>query len=336
MRGAIERVRICLLAIVLGLTSAACAPRVQDWGPRYGAPDAAAELREESWQTPDGITLGLQSWLPEAPPRAVIIGLHGMNDYANTFAMPGPVWAADGIAVYAYDQRGFGRSPQRGIWPGDEKLVADLASFVGLMRAEHPGVPIYIVGVSMGGAVAISTLAERELEVDGVVLVAPAVWGWSVLPFPYRATLWLVAHTAPGSSFTGSGLQIWPSDNIEMLRALGRDKQMIFETRADAIYGLVGLMDRAYLSAPEVNEPALYLYGEKDEIIPKGPTKATIARWCGPLRVVVYEKGWHMLLRDLQAERVWADIARFTRDPAAALPSGEEQDGLAGTHCPRS
>ena len=69
--------------------------------------------------------LPLRRWLPEGKPRAVVLALHGFNDYSNAFADAGPVFAAHGIALYAYDQRGFGAAPAPGRWPGSRRLVDD-------------------------------------------------------------------------------------------------------------------------------------------------------------------------------------------------------------------
>src|SRR5919199_2038019 len=73
-------------------------------------------LEAQRFVTADGAVLPLRRWLPEGAPKAVVLALHGFNDYSNGFAAPGPEWAAEGIATYAYDQRGFGAAPQRGQW----------------------------------------------------------------------------------------------------------------------------------------------------------------------------------------------------------------------------
>ena len=78
---------------------------------------------------------------------------------------------------------------------------------------------------------------------SGVVLVAPAVWGWQTMPLLQQAALW--SRHIPPRGLTGEGLDIRPSDNVEMLRALGRDPLVIKETRIDAIYGLTNLMEAA-------------------------------------------------------------------------------------------
>src|SRR3546814_13687678 len=61
----------------------------------------------------------------DGPPAAIILALHGFNDYSRSFEAPAAYWADRGIATYAYDQRGFGQTPHRGLWPGAARLIAD-------------------------------------------------------------------------------------------------------------------------------------------------------------------------------------------------------------------
>jgi alpha-beta hydrolase superfamily lysophospholipase len=312
------------------LSLAGCAPTVQ----RAGAPDLSfAGPRIEAGTEPafiahDGARLGLTIW-PAATPesRAVIIGLHGMNDYAEAFALAAPVWAERGIATYAYDQRGFGRSPQRGVWGGEALMVEDLRTFTRLVRARHPGVPLAIVGESMGGAVAIAAYAsERRPVADRLVLSAPAVWGWGDQPLLYRSTLWLGAHTIGARSVSPPPFvqrRIRASDNIEHLRRMGRDPRMIFRTRIDTIYGLVSLMQTARASIGRMKAPpTLMLYGANDDIIPPEPSHAAARQLPPGARTAWYPAGFHMLTRDLQGRLVSEDIAAFVLDAAGPLPSG--------------
>jgi acylglycerol lipase len=172
------------------------------------------------------------------------------------------------------------------------------------------------------------TLAEAPPpEIAGAVLVAPAVWGRSFMNPFQTAGLWFFARTIPWYPATADGLDIVPSDNIEMLRALARDPKVIKETRMDTIEGLVDLMDAALDAAPRLDgPPTLTLYGLKDEIVPDSPVIAAIRRMPanGRNRAALYEGGYHMLLRDLEAERVWRDIAAWMADTRVALPSGAD------------
>ncbi len=322
-------------AIALLVLASACTPRLAPSGPGLaGLGEATPRLSDTQFVTEDGLALPLRAWLPEdGPPRVVVLALHGFNDYSKAFEEAGAFWAARGIATYAYDQRGFGEAPNRGLWAGTPALTADLRDATALLRDRHPGVPLYLVGDSMGGAVILAASQQDEaLPVEGVVLVAPAVWARATMPALYRATLWLGAHTIPWATLTGRGLKIQASDNIEMLRALGRDPLIIKETRIDAIHGLANLMDEALAAAPALDLPALLLYGDKDEVVPEDPTlrlwQSLPASARARQRQALYSNGWHMLLRDLEAEVVWRDIARWIADPAAPLPSGAEERAL--------
>lgn len=279
----------------------------------------------------DGAHLPLLVFAPENP-KAVILGLHGFNDYSNTFGTfgPGEYLAEQGIAVYALDQRGFGGAPGRGFWAGDRRMAEDAAATVALLRNRHPGLPLYVLGTSMGGAVAMRMMVLPEPpDVDGLILSAPAVWGWQNLNRVYAATLWSAARLAPSATLTGRGLDIWPSDNIDMLRALGRDPQVIKETRIGTLHGLVTLMDEAYKAADQISVPVLLLYGAKDEIVPPRATAAALRSMrAGAVKVTpaCYPAGYHMLLRDKQRETVWRDIAAWVVAQDLPLPSGSDKD----------
>lgn len=268
------------------------------------------DVAADRYVTRDGLKLGLMHWDAKSP-SAVIVALHGMSDYSNAFAMPAPWWAEHGISTYAYDKRGFGRSPQPGIWAGSEIMRHDLDDFVLVMRTRYPGLPVFVLGESMGGAVAITAFASpTQPKADGLILVSPAVWSRETMPLSYRVALWLVAHTFRAGKLSGRGLKITPSDNIEMLRANGRDPLFQKSARADAVYGLVNLMSQAYDDGPRLKfEPLMYLYGGKDEIIPKEPAKIVVGKLSANATVKFYPDGYHMLLRDLDREPRWADVA---------------------------
>ena len=312
------RVSLLLAALV-----SACATQIYPQGPQIATP----VLEADHWQAADGAVLPLRSWLPSGEVKAVVLALHGMNDYSNSFDGPGKSLAAKGIATYAYDQRGFGSAARAGFWSSTATMAEDARTAAGLLHARHPQVPLYLLGESMGGAVAIVATSTPAPAIQGVILSAPAVWGRSSMGPVQQAALWLAYTVAPGWEMTGRGLKIQPSDNIEMLRALSRDPLVIKATRVDAVHGMVDLMDAAQGAVEQVQLPLLLLYGAKDQIIPPEPTWAAIRRLPHlgtSQRAVFYDNGWHMLLRDLQAQVVVDDIAAWISDPGAALPSGAD------------
>ena len=294
-------------------------------GPAVQEPTLAAD----HLQMADGAILPLRSWAPAGKPRAVILALHGFNDYSKAFEAPGAYFARHGILTYAYDQRSFGDAPNTGIWPGTEALTADLRNAARLVRQRHPDLPLILLGESMGGAVIMTAMAERPLpEASGVVLVAPAIWSREVMPPWQRTALNIAAHSIPAMQFTGGDFGKVPSDNIAMLRRLSRDPKVIKWTRVDAIYGLSNLMDAAYDAAPALHGNVLILFGDKEDILPEAAMRQFEMRLpkaeCG-IRLVSYRSGFHMLLRDLKAETVMRDIAAWAGDERAQLPSGGEK-----------
>ncbi|HEX6956922.1 MAG TPA: alpha/beta hydrolase [Ferrovibrio sp.] len=317
------------LAIILLLAFAACAPRLQPPGNAPAQPELMAAAGE--WQADDGMVLPLRQWLPTGKPKAVILALHGFNDYSHAFEDAATWWAQRGIATYAPDQRGFGAAPYRGLWPGEDRLALDVDELTRLLRRKYPDVPLYWLGESMGGAVALAAWQRGGERPDGMILGAPAVWGRDSMPVHYRVALWLSTYTMPWLTVTGQSLKILASDNIEMLRRLSRDPLVIKRTRIDAIHGLVNLMDDAAQARPS-GLPILLLYGAKDEVIPREPVEKFAAALSElpreDMRIVVYDHGWHMLFRDLQAKVVWRDVAAWIDNSRAQLPSGEEIHAL--------
>jgi alpha-beta hydrolase superfamily lysophospholipase len=306
-----------------------------------GAATEAPSLVADYLLTADGVALPLRTWLPEAEaPRAVVLALHGFNDHANFFANAGAYLAERGIAAYAYDQRGFGGAPNRGLWPGRETLAADASSAATLLSGRHPGVPLYLFGESMGGAVILVAMAGAEPpRVQGIILSAPAVWGKASMPWYQTMALWVAAHTVPQGKLTGDGLGIRPSDNTEMLKALGRDPMVIKGARVDTLFGLVELMDNAMGSAMAVEGQALVLYGEKDQLVPLGAVREmhermTTAGGSSQVRFALYENGYHLLTRDLGADAVLGDIVAWIERPRAPLPSGADRRAAASGACP--
>lgn len=294
------------------LVVSACAPTFAPIADGGVTPMVAGE----SILARDGAKLPLRRWEAEGHPRAVIVALHGMSDYSNAFDMPAKVWAKLGITTIAYDQRGFGLSANPGVWAGGEAMRSDLNDAITAARARYPGVPVFALGESMGGAVVLTTLASQPaLNADGVILVAPAVWSRGDMPLTYRAALYLAAHLVPGmilsNNAASSVVKIVPSDNVPMLVALGKDPLFQKRTRTGTLFGLVNLMDEARIAPDAIKTapPILFLYGANDQIIPAKPTRAVIDALGSKAVVKRYERGYHMLLRDLQGEAVDKDVA---------------------------
>jgi len=270
---------------------------------------------------PDGMALALRAW-PAANPRFVVLALHGFGDHGgNTWVEGAPLLNAGGATVYAYDQRGFGYSAHRGIWPGAPTLVQDAREAARLIAARHPDLPIFLLGESMGGAVAI-VAAQQPGPIRGVILMAPAVIARGQLPAFAHALLDGATALAPALGvFAGAG-GITASDNAAALRRFGADPLTLRVVRLDMMQGLVDLMDEAVAALPGCcTVPVLVLNGGRDQVVPiriqRRVLRALPER--EGRRIVHYPSGFHLMLRDTIREQVARDLLAWMADPRVPI-----------------
>jgi alpha-beta hydrolase superfamily lysophospholipase len=321
-----SRLRAASVAVALGL--AGCASPTAPTDP---AAPIAPEIGSEMFRASDATALPMRSWLPAGKPTAIIVALHGFADYSASFNRPAGAWAAHGIATYAYDQRGFGGSPHMFHWAGERRMAADAKEIVAAIRRRYPGVPTYLLGESMGGAVAIVACSGPDpVQVDGVVLVSPAVWEHDLTGAIERSALGIATFVLPNLWLEPPRvLNIHTSDNITMLRAMARDSLVQSGARADTTAGLMDLMDDALAQAPSLRKPALVLYGAHEEVLPKAAVEALVTRLPATATVAEYPAGYHLLLRDLGGDIASADIVAWIQNRHAPLPSGGACRGFA-------
>lgn len=321
-------VRLGILCLSVVLITGCSHVRWQPAGPPIRAP----QINDDHLLMADGYRLPLRQWLPRGEIGAVVLGIHGFNDYGNAFgALESAVVEQGNIALYAYDQRGFGGTDAPGIWAGKVTLVDDARTIAKLLRIRYPGRPIYLIGESMGAAVVLLTLAQdAEPMVDGAVLIAPAVWGSDAMPWYQRLSLWLAVRWMPGryfSSETVSRLGKRPTDDPEVMRSLSDDPLVLKGARVDTLHGVTELMGEAS-KVVSVSVPIQVLYGLNDQIIPTRPVCNWLERIdtssSSKMRFVIYPGGFHMLTRYSGSARVLADIAAWLDSPNAGFPSGEE------------
>lgn len=289
----------------------------------------------------DGYRLPLRHWPAEGEVHAVVLAVHGFNDHGGSFTVMAEALTPHGITVYAHDQRGFGLTDQRYLWPGHQRLADDVGLLVELLRERHPQTPLYLVGKSMGAAVVLLALDDASPPpVDGSALISPAVWGLDAMPWYQRLSLWLGIRLIPSVSFSANAarrLGIQPTDDPEIRRLLAEDPLILRRARVDTLYGVTETMSLALEAAERLPGPALILYGDEDQVIPPEAICALFDRLPDPhgdgpnggdpaWRFVLYPGGYHMLTRYTRRDRTEADLAAWLLDPATPLPSGHERD----------
>lgn len=280
----------------------------------------------------DGTVLPLHRWLPEnSPPRAVVLAVHGLNDYGGAFQSVGERLAGEGIAVYAFDQRGFGATEQRGIWPGENALADDVWRIATLLRERHPDVPLFALGESMGGAVVLLALRRHGSDwADAAALMAPAVWRREYMHWYERWPLRVLSHSWRSLKLSGRITGKRPTDDPATLAYLRNDPMVLRKARVDVLYGIANLMDTVTAST-KIEIPTLILYGDHDQIVPARPMCGWVESLDGdePWQFAVYADGWHLLSRDLHAATLLEDLSAWLANPGSRLPSGADERGPA-------
>jgi len=348
-RSIIVRAALCLLLVVGGgaIFTVEADPHV----PLHAfAPPP--EARIDSITATDGETIVLRLWGELRAPRAILLGVHGFTDYGRGFAhLSTQIPALTGFPtlVLALDQRGFGESASRGHWAGIAPMLSDLDQVIAWTGVHYPQTPLILIGESMGAALVLAALNRDSLRpperLRGVVLLAPAIWGWSSMPWYQRLSLEVGRSLWPSLEFSGRGarqLGIRPTDDEAVAAYLARDPNMLRNVSLAMLAGLTDLMERAQTSRIPQQVPTLIAVGGRDRVIPVSAVCAWAQRQAPAFareRWLVQDLGFHMLTRQKASGEVLDAISRWTRailqDPPAtaaletALPAGQRESGLA-------
>jgi len=126
----------------------------------------------------DRSSLYVRRWLPAGTPKAIVLLAHGMAEHSARYERLGNALCAAGFALYAHDQRGHGKTAERGTlgYFADEDgwcaVVSDVASLQQHINQTHPGIAVFLLGHSMGSYIAQSYLLHHSASVHGAILSA--------------------------------------------------------------------------------------------------------------------------------------------------------------------
>lgn len=271
-----------------------------------------------------GLALYYQAWLPPAgqPKRAVLINLHGLGDHSGLYPTLAGHFPPRGIALYAYDMRGNGRSPgQRAYLRGWHEYRGDLHSFLAQVRKWEGDLPIFVLGNSLGGLVVLDYALHYPTGLSGVIAAAPPLGELGVPPF-------LMALGRVMS-------RIWPRFSLQVgmdLSGLARDPAVVNTLLADPLFHRRGTarlstevtaaIRRVQDRAETLSVPLLVLHGSADRMVPPDGSRHFISRveqTDGKLRE--YPGAYHGLFADVGHEEVLMDAERWIEEHMPAKRS---------------
>lgn len=223
--------------------------------------------RQGELTAPDGVVIPYREWWrPDA--KAVVLYLHGQGDHSGPFTAMGDRFHELGFNLYAHDHRGFGLSCQpRGDIHSYDQFVGDTVSMVRHARLQNPKLPVFLLGLSMGGHIALRSAHRAGDDVNGVVALSPG--------FKLRtAPAWgLVLRTALYSLVSPSRYMPAVTDDIittrnqtHLDRAM-EDEHWVNRYTARFYVQTVRSIRRAWRELANLRTPVLILQAGEDYVI---------------------------------------------------------------------
>lgn len=305
------------LAIVVGLLTA-CAPTYKPMGPMTVEP----HISEDTFIARDGARLPLSVWGPRENPSTVVIAAHSFGEFRDAFALIGQKLASQNIAVWAFDQRGFGTAPHPGLWAGTETMVQDFQDFTAAVRdTTGRDTPLVMMGESMGGAVVLSALSDSSTpRPQAVILSGPGVREDRPRRYWFNAGLWLATRAVPGyeaevprpydTRLADYHAQRWASD-----------PKIINQVRLDTYYGLIRMSDFASDETKDFGVPTLVLYGTEDDQIHPKSVCALMDRLGSSGTLKVFQGKPHLMFQVKEQDMILTLIEQWIDDPTSVIHS---------------
>ena len=256
----------------------------------------------------------MRSWRPETPPRAVVVIMHGFNSHSGQYTWTAEQFVARGLAVYALDMRGRGRSEgDRFFVEKIDHYVQDLATLIAAAKAAEPGLPVFLLGHSAGGVVSCLYALEHQAGLAGLVCESFA----HEVPAPAFALAAIkgLSHLAPHLPVLTLKNEDFSRDP-QAVRALNSDPLTAHEKQpAQTVAEMVRADERLRREFHLITLPVLILHGTSDRAtLPSGSQRFFDHAGSPDKTLKLYDGHAHDLLNDLGKEQVMADIQRWIDD----------------------
>lgn len=258
------------------------------------------------------IRIFCQSWHSPEEPQAVIIISHGYAEHSGRYQHVAEYFLQKGYAVYALDHRGHGCSdgPRADVINFENYLI-DLKTFLDIIKGQEENRSIFLVGHSMGGAIATLFAARYGLKLDGVITSGVGFWDFERIP--PKVIL----------NFLNFIAQIAPRIPVISLppRYLSRDQKVVDDYKSDPLNYVGKVCSRMGVQllcatslgkteASNIKLPVLILHGTSDRLSAPKVSKMLYERVASPDKTLKYYDGlYHEIFNEPEKEQVFEDMA---------------------------
>jgi alpha-beta hydrolase superfamily lysophospholipase len=266
-------------------------------------------MQEATFESADGLPIFYRAWRPHGPPRSIIVVNHGVNSHGGQHAWTAEQFAARGIAAYAIDMRGRGRSGGKRLALRDvSEHTGDLHRLIGIAKTVDPGVPLFLLGHSAGGVVGCSYALDHQEQLAGFICES----------FAYRVpapgvVLWLVKKVLgplfPGLPVLKLKMEDFSRDPAAVAALLADPLTKDEAQPAGTVAALLRAADRMRAEFGTLTLPLLILHGTDDKAtMYQGSQEFFDRAGSSDKTLELYRDHYHDLLNDLGKEQVFADI----------------------------
>lgn len=267
--------------------------------------------REELISGPNGLKIFVRSWRPETTPRGIVVIIPGVNSHSGYYVWAGEKFAAHGLAVYAIDLHGRGRSEgERYYLKKMNDYVEDVDAVVVLAESRDPGLPVYVLGHSAGGVVSCIYALEHQQELAGLICESFAF----ELPAPVFAL-----SAIKGLSILAPHLRVLRMKNEDF----SRDQRVVQMMNDDPLIArekqpnktvaeLARADERLRLEFPKLTLPVFIMHGTADKVTRPSGSKLFYERTGSADKTLKLYDGYaHDLLNDFGKDVVLGDIVSW-------------------------
>ncbi len=245
-----------------------------------------------------------ERWSPQGSPTRIVVIVHGYAEYASRYAHVADALTAGGAVVYGEDHLGHGHSDgERALIVDFEHVVDDLRSLVDIAVGEHPGLPVVMIGHSMGGLLSARFAQRYPTQLAGIVFLGAVIgdWHWArdVLREP---ELPQEATEFSGMSRDEATVEAYATDPL-IYR--GRYKRPLLEAEVVAL-------DRFQADIGRLTMPVLFCHGTEDPFVDYRTSLAAVEAMPSHDKTIrLYDRARHELVNETNRNEVIAEIAGF-------------------------
>ncbi len=253
-----------------------------------------------------------QAWLPESQARAAIVIAHGASEHSDRYAHVAARLVAEGYAAYAIEHRGHGRSEgPRALIDRLDNAVADLDSLVSLVAQRHPESPVFLLGHSMGGAIAVRYAVLHGDRLAGLLLSAPLA-ALEAAPAVQRVVARVLSVVTPGLPIIAIDATLVSRDP-EVVQTYVSDPLVHHgKLPARTVTELAAAIDAFADQVSAITVPTLIMYGTADGLCPpSGSIMLSERIGAEDITLKAYDGLYHEILNEPEQEQVLDDMCAW-------------------------